>query len=115
MREPEQPYHFRSKATIKMLRHLHKEMTDLTPSNTFLIAGIVFRMIAVIGQSKLGFIEINPGFLGRFLALFIGILSLLYALGLLNFSAETFDLLRTFMTEQIKQSIGSINELIQGS
>ena len=90
-------------------------MTDLTSNSTFLIAGIVFITIAVIGQSKLGFIEINPGCFGRFLALFIGISSLLYALGLLNLSAETLDLLRTSLTEQIKQSIGSINELIQGS
>ncbi|WP_298921382.1 hypothetical protein [uncultured Nostoc sp.] len=90
-------------------------MTDLTPNSTFLIAGIVFITIAVIGQSKLGFIEINPGCFGRFLALFIGISSLLYALGLLNLSAETLDLLKTSLTEQIKQSIGSINELIQGS
>lgn len=90
-------------------------MTDLTPNNTFLIAGIVFITIAVIGQSKLAFIEINPGFFGRFLALFIGISSLLYALGLLNLSAETLDLLRTSLTEQIKQSISSINQLIQGS
>ena len=90
-------------------------MTDLTPNSNFLIAGIVFITIAVIGKSKLGFIEINPGFFGRFLALFIGILSLLYALGLLNFSAETIELLRTYMTEQIQQSLSSINELLQGS
>ncbi len=90
-------------------------MTDLTPNSTFLIAGIVFITIAVIGQSKLGFIEINPGCFGRFLALFIGILSLLYALGLLNLSAETLDLLRTSLTEQIQQSISSINDLFQGS
>ncbi|MEH1910415.1 MAG: hypothetical protein V7L05_13395 [Nostoc sp.] len=92
-------------------------MTDLTPNSTFLIAGIVFITIAVIGQSKLGFIEINPGCFGRFLALFIGISSLLYALGLLNISAETLNLnlLRTSLTEQIKQSISSINDLLQGS
>ncbi|WP_292764638.1 hypothetical protein [Nostoc sp. NOS(2021)] len=89
-------------------------MTDLTPSSTFLIAGIVFITIAVIGQSKLGFLEINPGCFGRFLALFIGISSLLYALGLLNLSAETLDLLRISLTEQIKQSISSINDLFQG-
>ncbi|MBW4452379.1 hypothetical protein LC609_11580 [Nostoc sp. XA013] len=90
-------------------------MTDLTSSNAFIIAGIVFITIAVIGQSKLGFIEINPGCFGRFLALFIGISSLLYALGLLNLSAETLNLLRTPLIEQIKQSISSINELLQGS
>ncbi|WP_228057963.1 MULTISPECIES: hypothetical protein [unclassified Nostoc] len=90
-------------------------MTDITPNSTFLIAGIVFVTIAVIGQSKLGFIEINPGCFGRLLALFIGISSLLYALGLLNFSGETLDLLRTSLTQQIKQSLSSINELLQGS
>jgi hypothetical protein len=90
-------------------------MTDITPNSTFLIAGIVFVTIAVIGQSKLGFIEINPGCFGRLLALFIGISSLLYALGLLNFSGGTLDLLRTSLTEQVKQSISSINELLQGS
>ncbi|MEH1867673.1 MAG: hypothetical protein V7K69_22070 [Nostoc sp.] len=90
-------------------------MTDITPNSTFLIAGIVFVTIAVIGQSKLGFIEINPGCFGRLLALFIGISSLLYALGLLNFSGETLDLLRISLTQQIKQSISSINELLQGS
>ncbi|WP_242065002.1 hypothetical protein [Nostoc sp. FACHB-133] len=90
-------------------------MTDITPNSTFLIAGIVFVTIAIIGQSKLGFIEINPGCFGRLLALFIGISSLLYALGLLNFSGATIDFLRTSLTEQVKQSISSINELLQGS
>ncbi|MEH2432833.1 MAG: hypothetical protein V7K25_00980 [Nostoc sp.] len=90
-------------------------MTDLTPNSTFLIAGIVFITIAIIGQSKLGFIEINPGCFGRFLALFIGISSLLYALGLFNISTVSFDFLRTSLLEQVKQSISSINELLQGS
>lgn len=90
-------------------------MTDLTQNGTFLIAGIFFITIAVIGQSKLGFIEINPGCFGRFLALFIGTSSILYALGLLNLPAVTIDLLRTSLTEQIKQSISSINELLQSS
>lgn len=98
-----------------MLRYLNREMTDLTPNSTFLIVGIVFITIAVIGQSKLAFIEINPGCFGRILALIIGILILLYALGLLNFSTINLDLLRTSLTEQIKQSISSINDLLQGS
>ncbi|MBD2526104.1 hypothetical protein H6G86_27635 [Nostoc sp. FACHB-133] len=97
------------------MRYLNSRMTDITPNSTFLIAGIVFVTIAIIGQSKLGFIEINPGCFGRLLALFIGISSLLYALGLLNFSGATIDFLRTSLTEQVKQSISSINELLQGS
>ncbi len=98
-----------------MLRHLDRKMTDLTPNSTFLIAGIVFITIAVIGQSKLAFIEINPGCFGRILALFIGVSSLLYALGILNFSAENLDLLRNSLTEEIKQRISQINEILQGS
>ncbi len=90
-------------------------MTDLTPNSTFLIVGIVFITIAVIGQSKLAFIEINPGCFGRILALLIGISILLYALGLFNFSTVNLDLLRIYLTEQIKQSISSINDLLQGS
>ncbi|MEH2178532.1 hypothetical protein [Nostoc sp.] len=90
-------------------------MTDLTPNSTFLIVGIVFITIAIIGQSKLAFIEINPGCFGRILALIIGISSLLYALGLLNLSTVNLDLLRTSLTEQIKQTISSINDLLQGS
>ncbi|MDF5707320.1 MAG: hypothetical protein PUP90_06470 [Nostoc sp. S4] len=90
-------------------------MTDFTANNTFVIAGIVFITIAVIGQSKLGFIEINPGFFGRFLALIIGVSSLLYAVGLLNFSIGTLDSLRTYLPELIQQSVSSINEILQGS
>ncbi|WP_242057814.1 MULTISPECIES: hypothetical protein [Nostoc] len=90
-------------------------MTDLTANNTFVIAGIVFVTIAVIGQSKLGFIEINPGCFGRFLALIIGISSLLYAVGLFNFSVANLDSLRTYLLELIQQSLSSINELLQGS
>ncbi|MDZ8184429.1 MAG: hypothetical protein RMX96_06125 [Nostoc sp. ChiSLP02] len=90
-------------------------MTDLTANNTFLIAGIVFITIAVIGQSKLGFIEINPGCFGRFLALIIGVSSLLYAVGLLNLSGVNLDYLRTYLVELIQQSLTSLNDLLQGS
>ncbi|WP_189523494.1 hypothetical protein [Nostoc sp. PA-18-2419] len=90
-------------------------MTDFTANNTFVIAGIVFITIAVIGRSKLAFIEINPGFFGRFLALIIGVSSLLYAVGLLNFSVGTLDSLRTYLPELIQQSVSSINEILQGS
>uniref|UniRef100_A0A8J7AF66 Uncharacterized protein n=2 Tax=Desmonostoc muscorum TaxID=1179 RepID=A0A8J7AF66_DESMC len=97
------------------MNYLNRKMTDLTANNTFVIAGIVFITIAVIGQSKLGFIEINPGCFGRFLALIIGISSLLYAVGLLNFSVVNIDSLRTYLVELIQQSLSSINELLQGS
>ncbi|MBD2616598.1 MAG: hypothetical protein FWK04_24420 [Nostoc sp. GBBB01] len=97
------------------MEYLNRKMTDLAANNTFVIAGIVFITIAVIGQSKLGFIEINPGCFGRFLALIIGISSLLYALGLLNFSVANIDSLKNYLLELIQQSLNSINELLQGS
>lgn len=49
-------------------------MNDSLPLNTFIaIAGIFFLLIAVVGRSKLGFAEINPGCFGRILALIIGL------------------------------------------
>ncbi|OWY68415.1 hypothetical protein B7486_26635 [cyanobacterium TDX16] len=49
-------------------------MTNSLPLNTFFaIAGMTFLLIAVIGRSKLGFAEINPGCFGRLLALIIGL------------------------------------------
>jgi hypothetical protein len=71
-----------------------------------LVAGIIFLFIAVIGQAKLGFAEINPGFFGRFLALIIGIFILGIAAFLGLFPVETLDLLRTYLQEQIQQNIG---------
>ena len=89
-------------------------MTTLTSSNSLLIAGIIFLTIAVIGQSKLLFLEINPGFFGRVLALFIGVVSLSFAFGLGNFPVENFDLVKTYLAKQIQENITWINDLLQG-
>lgn len=43
------------------------------------IIGTVFLMIAVIGNSRLAIIEINPGGFGRFLGLILGIIFYLLA------------------------------------
>lgn len=74
----------------------------------FLIAGIIFLLIAVVGQAKLGFAEINPGFFGRLLALIIGLFILVLAalIGLLP--VETLNLIKTYLQEQIQQNIGLI-------
>ncbi|RCJ37380.1 hypothetical protein A6770_14750 [Nostoc minutum NIES-26] len=90
-------------------------MTIFPSSNTLLIAGIVFLTIAVIGQSKLGFLEINPGCFGRTLALFIGIVTLAFAVGLVNLPLENFDLLKTYLAKEIQQNISLINDFLQGS
>ncbi|MBW4562855.1 MAG: hypothetical protein KME32_17240 [Mojavia pulchra JT2-VF2] len=87
-------------------------MTGLALTNILLILGITFLLIAVLGQSKLGFIEINPGCLGRLLALFLGVASLAFALLGGNFSVETIDLIRNYLAKAIQQNLVSLNELL---
>ncbi|AFY31819.1 hypothetical protein [Calothrix sp. PCC 7507] len=90
-------------------------MTDLPLTNIFLIAGIIFTMIAVLGQTKLGFVEINPGCFGRLLALFLGVFSLIFAVFLISSPVETLDLVRIYLSEQIQQSISFFNGLLRSS
>ncbi|KAF3886143.1 MULTISPECIES: hypothetical protein [Nostocales] len=87
-------------------------MSALPLTNIFLILGIVFLTISVIGQSRLGFMEINPGFFGRFLALIVGLFSLGSAAALGLFSTEMIDLLRTSISEFIQQNLGLINRFV---
>lgn len=88
-------------------------MTNALPLNTFfLIAGIIFLVIAAIGQSKLGFAEINPGFFGRFLALIIGITLLLLAVILVTLPTDILlEIIRNFLAEQIQLNMGSLNAI----
>lgn len=85
-----------------------KKMTH-SPLTTFLlIAGTVFLTIAVIGQARLGFAEINPGFFGRSLALIIGLFSLMGALFLVFFPVDAINLIKNYLVEQIQQNLGLI-------
>lgn len=88
-----------------------------TPSLTtsFLIAGIVFLTISVIGRSKLGFVEINPGFFGRFLALIIGILTLTLATFLGFFPVESLEVFKTYLAEQIQQNLNALSQFLPNS
>ncbi|MBD2446247.1 hypothetical protein H6G76_03550 [Nostoc sp. FACHB-152] len=86
-------------------------MTTLPLTNIFLILGIAFLVIAVLGQAKLFFLEINPGCFGRLLALFLGVASLAFALSGGNFPVETADLIRNYLSQAIQQSFVSLNEL----
>lgn len=74
-------------------------MTNSLPLNTvFLIAGVFFLIIAVIGRAKLGFAEINPGCFGRFLGLIIGLFCLILAVSLAVFPSETWlEIIRNFV------------------
>lgn len=84
-------------------------MTNFPLTNSLLIAGIVFLTIAVLGQTKLGFAEINPGCFGRILALFLGFLSLGFAALLVSFPVETLDLIKTYLAKLIQQNISWVN------
>lgn len=84
-------------------------MTNLPLTNSLWIAGIIFLTIAVLGQIKLGFAEINPGCFGRTLALFVGILSLGFAALLVNFPVETLDLFKTYIAKLIQQNMVLLN------
>jgi hypothetical protein len=86
-------------------------MTSLPSTNIFLILGIVFIFIAVLGQSKLGFIEINPGCFGRLLALFIGIASLSFAIMGGNFTLESINAIANYLTRAVQENLVSFTEL----
>lgn len=91
-------------------------MTDVfgnTPASFFLgTLGTVFLAIAVLGNSKLWIIELNPGLLGRFLGLVLGLA--FYAIA---FSGSLFppdfwqtisDTLRTQLQENLNYFVSSI-------
>jgi hypothetical protein len=94
-------------AIIKIMLSI-KKMTNSPFINCLLIAGTIFLAIAVLGQTRLGFAEINPGFFGRFLALIIGLFSLTGAVLLVLFPVEVVDLIRNYLAQQIQQNLGLI-------
>ena len=81
-------------------------MTTWLPfSNIFLIAGMIFLLISILGQSKLGFAEINPGLFGRIVALVIGILCLIIAVFLVIFPSEFLrEVIRNVLAERMQQN-----------
>jgi uncharacterized membrane protein len=90
-------------------------MTNSPLTTFFLISGIVLLTISVIGQSKFFFAEINPGCFGRFLALIIGVFSLICAVFIGVLPLETVDLVKNYLAQQLQQNISSINQLLLGS
>lgn len=83
-------------------------MTNSSLITSFSIAGLVFLTIAVVGQAKFAFAEINPGGFGRFLALILGVVSLTIAALLLIFPVELLEGIRTYLAEQIQQNINNL-------
>ncbi|HLO86766.1 MAG TPA: hypothetical protein VK203_17435 [Nostocaceae cyanobacterium] len=81
-------------------------------SNYFLIAGVIFFAIAVLGNVKFLFLEINPGCFGRSLALILGCLSFVSALIFFSFPAGNLDMLLNDFTQTIQQGITAINQVL---
>jgi len=88
-------------------------MTNSSLTTFFLISGTVFLMIAVIGQSRLVFAEINPGFFGRILALIIGMFSLLCAVFLGIFPPEMLNLVKNYLAQQLQQNLDFLTQISQ--
>ncbi|MFQ4141267.1 hypothetical protein [Chlorogloeopsis sp. ULAP02] len=84
-------------------------VNNISGINFLWIFGIVFLFIAVIGQAKLFFAEINPGCFGRSLALIIALFCLTYAAVTTLLPVEASDLLRNYLTQQIQQFMGFIH------
>lgn len=71
----------------------------------FLIAGLLFLLISILGQLKIGFTEINPGLFGRIVALVVGLFCLIITVLLIIFPSEILlDLIRNSFAEQIQQN-----------
>ena len=83
-------------------------MTISNLTTIFLISGLGFLIIAVLGQIKLGFAEINPGCLGRTLALIIGSFCLIGAIFSGTVPVEIVDSVRSYLTKVMQQYIGFI-------
>lgn len=80
-------------------------------NNLLFISGIVCLAIAIIGQAKLLFIEINPGCFGRLLALIVGIFCLSSTMPNGLFSIPT-EQLNSFVQEAIPRFREIIDQVL---
>lgn len=62
--------------------------SSLFLTNIFLLAGMTFLLISVLGELNFGFAEINPGLFGRIVALVIGVLCLITTVVLVIFPTD---------------------------
>lgn len=81
-------------------------------TNIFLLAGMIFLLISVLGELKFGFAEINPGLFGIIVALVVGILCLIITVLLVIFPSDILPLLiRNSLVEQFQQNINFIQKI----
>jgi hypothetical protein len=88
-------------------------MTNTSLTTILLISGLVLLSISIIGQSKLLFLEINPGCWGRFLAFTLGVLSLISFAILSVAPTQNLDAIATSLFEQIQLNFQNLTQLIQ--
>ena len=81
-------------------------------TNIFLLAGMTFLLISVLGELKFGFAEINPGLFGRIVALVIGVLYLIITVLLVIFPSDILQgLIRNSLLEQFQQNMNLLNKI----
>lgn len=86
--------------------------SSLFLTNIFLLAGMTFLLISVLGELKFGFAEINPGLFGRIVALVIGVLCLITTVFLVIFPSDLLPLLiRNYLLEQFQQNMNLLNKI----
>lgn len=57
-------------------------------TNIFLLVGVIFLLISILGELSFGSAEINPGLFGRIVALVIGVLCLIITVLLVIFPPD---------------------------
>lgn len=79
----------------------------INPPVPFLLAalGTIFLRIAVIGNSKIWFIELNPGGFGRFLGLLLGIVFFVIAVSSLLLPIEFWQMVSDALTNQLQENL----------
>lgn len=85
-------------------------MTNISLTTILLISGLVLLLISIIGQSKLLFLEINPGCWGRFLAFTLGVLSLSMFAILSFVPIQNLDAIATSLFEQIQLNLQNLTQ-----
>jgi hypothetical protein len=76
---------------------------------TFLLTtlGTIFLIIAVIGNSKIWFIELNPGGFGRFLGLVLGLVFYILVFSSLLVPIEFWQTISEAVSNQLQENIKS--------
>ncbi len=79
-----------------------------TPLSSLLVTlGTIFLIIAVIGNSRIWVIELNPGGFGRFLGLILGIVFYVIAFSSLLLPVDFWQMISEALTNQLQENIKS--------